>query len=210
MEECSHVTGAVNFQYYQYLCEKYARKDIIMKLMDILTSNTHSKYGDMDVVNDVIDEFFPAWCGTLFTKEGAEEFTDALGLDAEIINCGTPKYPEYRILVHVDGPHWRDCRSQAKSLFECMAGYCDDTDYKRWFIDYDEYHLTSTELLTNVQKSMVSIWENHTNGEAIVLQNGEEEVYILRTFEKDQEYPTLAELLEDVMYTIGQWVAQGV
>lgn len=117
-----------------------------MKLKDILTSKTWNQYGDMDVINDVVDEFHPAWCGQYCTEEGEKVFKEALELEAEIWNAGTQKYPEYRIMVHIDGPEgvWQKRRRIVSKLFSDMCGYCTCEEYDKWFIDpeEDEFHLT--------------------------------------------------------------------
>ena len=118
-----------------------------MKLKDILTSKTWNQYGDMDVINDVIDEFHPAWCGQYCTEEGKKRFGGALELEAEIFNAGTQKYPEYRIEVHIDGPEgvWQKRRRAVEDLFEAMAGYCSCEDYDRWFIESEEEEVEPPE-----------------------------------------------------------------
>ena len=112
-----------------------------MKLKDILTKEVWNKYGDMDVTNDVVDEFFPAWCGNVLTEEGKEEWADALELEAEIV----PVHKDYAFIhIKIDDPDekvWKANRREAKGLFESLCGYCSEEEYNRWFTDEEEQEL---------------------------------------------------------------------
>ena len=103
-----------------------------MKLKDILTTEVWNKYGDMDVVNDVIDDYFPAWCGNTLTAEGLEHYKEALELEADI--WGDETYAQ--IHVRVDSPDektWKRNYRMARDLFSDMCGYCTEEEYNRWF-----------------------------------------------------------------------------
>lgn len=105
-----------------------------MKLREILTAEVWDKYGDMDVTNDVLDGYFPAWCGNTFTEEGLEHFKEALELEAEI--WGDENYAQ--IYIRVDSPDektWKHNYKIARELFSDLCGYCTEEEYDRWFID---------------------------------------------------------------------------
>ena len=104
-----------------------------MKLKDILTTETWDKFGDMDVYNDVTDSEYPAWCGTIFTKEGREHFAEALELEADIrVVWGYPS-----IVVLTDGENWKHNNALVRDLFDDMGGFCTEEEYERWFTDDD-------------------------------------------------------------------------
>ena len=88
---------------------------------------------DIDVCDDVCEELYIAFCGSLtLTEEGEKEFADVLeygvdmGEDVAIINVddGTD-----------DG--WEKRLKRAKKFFYSAAGYCPCDDYERWFITED-------------------------------------------------------------------------
>lgn len=114
-----------------------------MRLRDLFTDNRiWDTYGDMDVVNDCIDDMANAWCGTLLTEEGIEYFNSVLDtyeplLDTEIEvgknMCGS--FVECKIN---DSPDYDKRWNAIKYLFECASGYCSCEDYDKWFVDeYD-------------------------------------------------------------------------
>ena len=114
-----------------------------MTLKDLFTDNRiWDTYGDMDVVNDCIDDMANAWCGTLLTKEGIEYFNSILDtyeplLDTEIEISGGRFC--FNIEAKIDQCPDYDKRWNAiKYLFECASGYCSCEDYDKWFVDeYD-------------------------------------------------------------------------
>lgn len=109
-----------------------------MTLREILTTETYSKFGDMDVTNDVIDSMFPAWCGQICTEEGEKEFGEILSCPAHIDEGTLYGAPYGVIVVKVDGPNWKRLYNKAEALFDAMCGYCTEEEYDRWFIDdYD-------------------------------------------------------------------------
>ena len=111
-----------------------------MTLRDLFTNQSiWTVYGDMDVVNDCIDDYAPAWCGTLLTDEGQKHFDLLLDtyeplLDTEIEvgknMCGS--FVECKIN---DCPDYDKRWNAIKELLECSAGYCSCEDYDNWFVD---------------------------------------------------------------------------
>lgn len=111
-----------------------------MTIKDMFTREFAEKYCDVDIYNDVTDGGAPAFCGALLTPEGERVFKDVLDLEVEFLPdnglfCN-------RVIVKVDDPDdhvWQKYWGMAKELFYAAAGYCDDTDYDRWFKDpFDE------------------------------------------------------------------------
>lgn len=105
-----------------------------MKLKDILTKEMYEKYGDMDVYNDWTDDIAPAWCGTLLTEYGATVYP-ALELEACVVDNSDD---DHYILVFInDLPDGEDERAwdEVVALFDDMAGYIGESDYKKRFID---------------------------------------------------------------------------
>ena len=101
-----------------------------MKLKDLLTKETHDKWGDMDVANDVTDELWPAWCGETLTEVGAKDFAPVLELEAEIAPVWG--YPGIVLLIDKDA-NWEEEWDEAGNLFNAIAGYCDEDQYELWF-----------------------------------------------------------------------------
>lgn len=84
---------------------------------------------DMDVYDDVCDALAIAFCGPQeLTPEGEEHFAEVLEYEIEI-------YGE-NACVCVDDPEdkvWKRKLRKAQEFFESAAGYCSDSDYKKWF-----------------------------------------------------------------------------
>lgn len=103
-----------------------------MKLKDLLTLSTYNAIGDMDVSNDCIDECAHAWCGNTLTEEGERQFAAALDLDAELGRV----WGEPGIVVKIDHlDNYEEAWDWVQDLFSCMAGYCSEEDYDKWFDD---------------------------------------------------------------------------
>ena len=126
-----------------------------MKLKDILTKETYYKFGDMDVVDDVIDDFYPAWCGNVFTEEGKAHFAKALEIDAEI----RPIWGMVGIMCKIDGPDWKEKRKLLMELFDSLCGYCSCEEYDRWFCDevWDEPEETCDDVNSMLKKAITYI-----------------------------------------------------
>lgn len=114
-----------------------------MTLRDILTRETYIKYGDMDVIDNVIDDSYPAWCGNLLTEKGQEHFKEALDVEA----CLAPVWGRIGIHCLIDGERWKKKRALILELFDSLAGFCDDKDYDEWFDDDWEYEPEEFHLL---------------------------------------------------------------
>lgn len=96
-----------------------------MKINEFIQQET-----DIDVVDNVCEELYIAFCGPVqLTPEGEERFAEVLDYDIEIF--------EDIAVVDVDGPddEWEDRLRKAKKLFYAMAGYCSVDDYRKWFED---------------------------------------------------------------------------
>ena len=145
-----------------------------MKLKDILTRKVYEEYGDMDVVDDVIDDFYPAWCGGGFTKEGYRHFAEALEIDAEI----RPIWGNPGIMCHIDGPDWMHKRKLLAQLFSDLCGYCTVDESELWFTDEP-----STPLEMNAGYEIIAKEKTFSDPE---------EGYVLGYNEKKKEYVTWA------------------
>ena len=99
-----------------------------MKVKDLIQQEI-----DIDVVDDVCEELFIAFCGPQkLTPEGAKEFADVLEYPVHL-NLFT--HASFAI-VEIDDPDdavWEKRLERAKLFFEGMAGYCAVSDYDRWF-----------------------------------------------------------------------------
>ena len=88
---------------------------------------------DIDVVDDVCEELYIAFCGAMeLTEAGEKHFAEALEYDITLHNSGMGELG----IVHVDDPSeevWEHRLEKAKELFESMAGYCYYKDYDKWF-----------------------------------------------------------------------------
>lgn len=100
----------------------------MMKVRDLLKMHTV-----IDVVDDVCEELYIAFCGAYeLTPEGEEHFKEALDYDIEL--------GRNIVIVHVDDDNervWKRKLRKAKELFESLAGYCSCKDYDRWFREVD-------------------------------------------------------------------------
>ena len=97
---------------------------------------------DIDVIDNVCEELWIAFCGDNFwlTPEGVEEFADVLeypvvlhdSLAEIIIDEGADNLDE-------DDEVWNKRLARAKKFFYSAAGYCDEDDYDLWFTnDYEQ------------------------------------------------------------------------
>lgn len=82
---------------------------------------------DIDVVDDVEDDFCIAFCGPLeLTDEGAEHFSEVLEYPCIVLNqCA---------VVRIDFADWKRRLRLVKEFFCAAAGYCLEEDYERWFV----------------------------------------------------------------------------
>lgn len=96
---------------------------MMIKVRDLMSMDI-----DIDVVDDVTEELYIAFCGAYkLSPEAEEHFSEALNYDAEMLDD--------IVIIHVDAPgdEWKDRLAKAKELFYSLAGYCDAEDYDKWF-----------------------------------------------------------------------------
>ena len=99
----------------------------------MFTKEFHLKYGDVDIINDVTDEWAPAFCGLLLTDEGRRHFEKALSLGLNMIKTDY-LYAEILVDDHVPGSRkWEENWEAARELFEAAAGYCTCEEWDAWF-----------------------------------------------------------------------------
>ncbi len=101
-----------------------------MKVKDLLKEHI-----SVDVYDDVCEELAITFVGPAeLTEEGKEYFADVLELDVDfyeavaILNAAA--------ILNIDDPDdkvWKARLSRSKELFEGLAGYCAESQYKRWF-----------------------------------------------------------------------------
>ena len=88
---------------------------------------------DIDVVDDVCEELYIAFCGPQkLTAEGEKEFSDVMDYPVLLHNNGVAIIA----IVQIDDPDeavWEARLERAKLFFEGAAGYCACSDYDRWF-----------------------------------------------------------------------------
>ena len=84
---------------------------------------------DIDVYDDVCESLAIAFCGPMeLTDAGLKKF-------GEVLDYPVSLRDGYAV-VKVDDPEdkvWKARLKKAKALFDSMAGYCADSDYKKWF-----------------------------------------------------------------------------
>lgn len=114
-----------------------------MTLRDLFTDNRiWNDFGDMDVVNDCIDDKANAWCGEHLTKEGIKHFDSVIDtgdylLDTEIRIV----YRNGAVYIEAQIDHCPDYDERwdaIKYLFDCASGYCSCEDYDAWFVEAEE------------------------------------------------------------------------
>ena len=97
-----------------------------MKVKDLLKMDI-----EIDVYDDVCEELAICFCAPQeMTEEGMKHFAEVLEYEIDIDtfnDCAT---------VHVDGDDgngWKKRLRKAEEFFYSAAGYCADTDYRKWF-----------------------------------------------------------------------------
>ena len=86
---------------------------------------------DIDVCNDVTDDWEIAFVGPVtLTEAGKNYFAEVL--DIECVVEEEKGYPTVTTVL-VDGPAWEHKNRIAEEFFQTAAGYCADSDYRRWF-----------------------------------------------------------------------------
>lgn len=85
---------------------------------------------EIDVYDDVTEELGICFCGPMeLTDEGKQHFKEVLDFEIVICRSGT--------VVKVDDPDeavWQKRLEQAKEFFFAAAGYCNESDYIKWFV----------------------------------------------------------------------------
>lgn len=87
----------------------------------------------VDVYDNYTEELGIAYCGNKLTEEGERCFIKALELNIESIQ-------EDCVIIEVDNKNFTEEQtennlSEAKMLFESMAGFCSQSCYDKWFCD---------------------------------------------------------------------------
>lgn len=97
-----------------------------MKIRDLLSTDV-----DIDITNNVTDDFAAAFVGPLkLTEDGEKEFADVLDYDVALSDgCAE---------IIVDRPdddaiEWRQRWLKASRFFNSAAGYCSEEHFKQWF-----------------------------------------------------------------------------
>lgn len=97
-----------------------------MTIREFMTSNM-----DIDVYDNVCEELGIAFCPPMYlTEEGIQEFGNLLDSKIEVCEDACSA-----VVIVDDDPNWNweDKLLAMKRFFYSMAGYCEDTDYNRWF-----------------------------------------------------------------------------
>lgn len=101
-----------------------------MKVKDLI-----SKEIDIDIVEDVTDDFAIAFVGPIhLTVAGLKEFSDVLNYEVEVDEDNA------LATVMIDYPIdevWEHRLSRMQDFFNAVAGFCSDANYKLWFVDDD-------------------------------------------------------------------------
>ena len=90
---------------------------------------------DIDVIDDVTDDLWIAFCGPMkLTEEGEKHFKSVLNLEVEYRN-NWEGMVACVLLDHLK--NWERLERKCIELFEAMAGYCSVEDWDKWFIEED-------------------------------------------------------------------------
>lgn len=102
----------------------------IREFIEMWADGTHE---DIDVYDNVCEELGIAYCGgTTLTKCGEREFAEVLNYKIEVIEPVT-RYDSPVAIVDIDDDDWEYKLRRAKNFFYSAAGYCKDSDYRKWF-----------------------------------------------------------------------------
>lgn len=111
-----------------------------MKLIEIFEPWFNEKYGDVDILNDVSDEFACAFCGGVVLNDYAKEkYSDVLQIDVTVVNDVLNRDEYNYLMCRVDalGDNWERMWESIKNLFSDVAGYCSAEEYDKLFIEMD-------------------------------------------------------------------------
>lgn len=105
-------------------------KMTVREFVEMWTDGTHD---DIDVYDNVCEELGIAYCGGItLTKCGEKQFAEVLDYEIEVIEPVT-KYDSPVAIVDIDCDDWEYKLRRAKDFFYSAAGYCKDSDYRKWF-----------------------------------------------------------------------------
>lgn len=104
-----------------------------MKVREFIKEwENEEEHNDIDVYDNVCEELGICYCvGTKLTKEGEEHFKEVLDYDIDV-------HEEYcNAVIDVDDEEgiWQKKLKKAKEFFYSAAGYCDESDYDKWFAE---------------------------------------------------------------------------
>ena len=103
-----------------------------MKIKEFINLWADGEHDDVDVYDNVCEELGIAFCGGYtLTEEGTEHFKDALELEIDVIER------DCIAIVDVDDEEgiWQKKLKKAKEFFYSIAGYCNDENFEKWFVE---------------------------------------------------------------------------
>lgn len=115
-----------------YELEEAFKKGDGMKIADMFTQGWFDEHGGVDIINDVTDEWAPAFCGLELTEDGKARFSDVLGVKIHLANNSTVECE-----LDALGDEWERAWNEIVLLFEAAAGYVDEETYNKWFVDLE-------------------------------------------------------------------------
>lgn len=105
-------------------------KMTVREFIELWADGTHE---DIDVYDNVCEELGIAYVGgETLTKCGEKHFAEVLGYEIDVIEPRT-RYEYPVAIVDIDGDDWKHKLKVAKDFFYSAAGYCKDSDYRKWF-----------------------------------------------------------------------------
>lgn len=128
----SYIYNSALIKVMYELEEAFREKGDGMKIADMFTQGWYDEHGDVDIINDVTDEWAPAFCGLGLTEEGKARFADVLGVKIHLANNDTVECE-----LDALGDEWEGAWSEIVLLFEAAAGYVDEETYNKWFVILD-------------------------------------------------------------------------
>jgi hypothetical protein len=105
-----------------------------MKIRDMFTKGFNEKYGDVDIINDVTDEYSYAFCGDIeLTEQGKDKYMDILDDEIQLLKMFSDY--GYVACAQVDkyGTEWLRHWNRIDELFREAAGYIPQEKYDMYF-----------------------------------------------------------------------------
>ena len=103
-----------------------------MKVKEFVKAWESDTHNDVDVWDNVCEELGIAYCsGIKLTKKGKEHFKEVLDYDIDV----DEDYCTAIIDVDDEEGVWQKKLKKAKEFFYSAAGYCDESDYDKWFAE---------------------------------------------------------------------------